>query len=396
MSRPLDPIPPTRNVSIDCLRTALTLMVVAHHSSLAYTSFAHFDSSNYLASTAPVVDNSRWLVLDYAQNFNDIFFMSLMFFVSGLFVWPSLQRHGVKGFLRERALRLGLPFVFFVSTLMPLAYYGSWQLTGNDSGYLDYWINRYFFAHGWPPGPLWFIWMLLLFDCIVALLGIRFLKEWNSLKAMHDFAKNHPLPIFMSMFILGVFLHLPLLAEFNNIWVPLGSTPFYFQLSRIGLYFAWFVFGTFIGTAQIENGLLAEEGLLAKNWRWWTIFTIIAFGLLYAIPYLLNANNLLSSNGRGIVWIYLWVLSCTASCFGFLALFRGNAQTRRMWMDSLSRSAYIIYIVHYVFVVWIQRALMEQPLHAGIKFVTVFALSVLLSWITAQVLLRIPGAARVL
>ena len=128
-------------------------MVVAHHSSLAYTTFARFDVDNYLASTAPVVDSTRWLVLDYAQNFNDIFFMSLMFFVSGLFVWPSIQQHGVVGFLRERLLRLGLPFAFFVTFLMPLAFYGSWQLTGRDSGYLDFWMNKYLFTPGWSPGP---------------------------------------------------------------------------------------------------------------------------------------------------------------------------------------------------------------------------------------------------
>jgi glucans biosynthesis protein C len=37
------PIQRSRDLSIDYLRTTLTLMVLAHHSSLAYTSWAHFD-----------------------------------------------------------------------------------------------------------------------------------------------------------------------------------------------------------------------------------------------------------------------------------------------------------------------------------------------------------------
>jgi hypothetical protein len=43
-------------------------MVVAQHSSVAYTDFAHVDSTNYLASTAPVVDEARWLFFDYAES----------------------------------------------------------------------------------------------------------------------------------------------------------------------------------------------------------------------------------------------------------------------------------------------------------------------------------------
>lgn len=41
---------------------------------------------------------------------NDTFFMPLLFFVSGLFVWRSLERKGVAGFLLGRLTRLGIPF----------------------------------------------------------------------------------------------------------------------------------------------------------------------------------------------------------------------------------------------------------------------------------------------
>src|ERR1035438_1285104 len=128
--------PSDRDLSIDYLRTTLTLMVLAHHSCLAYTSWAFFDKQDSFRSNAPVVDTARWQFFDYAENFNDVFFMSLMFFISGLFVWPSLRRSGALAFLRGRLLRLGAPFAAGVFLLMPLAYYASWQLTGHDAGYL--------------------------------------------------------------------------------------------------------------------------------------------------------------------------------------------------------------------------------------------------------------------
>jgi hypothetical protein len=73
----------SRDLALDYLKATLVLIVVAHHGWLAYTTFAHFDPARPLASTAPVVDTARWWFFDYAENFNDVFFMSLMFFVSG-------------------------------------------------------------------------------------------------------------------------------------------------------------------------------------------------------------------------------------------------------------------------------------------------------------------------
>ena len=53
-------------------------------------------------------------------------------------------------------------------------------------------------------------------------------------------------------------------------------------------------------------------------------------------------------------------------------------------MNSLSKSAYTIYIVHYVYVLWLQRALMGVNVHASLKFVIVFTGATLFSWLIAQ------------
>jgi len=99
---------------------------------------------------------------------------------------------------------------------------------------------------------------------------------------------------------------------------------------------------------------------------------------------------------RGAIEALLWVMSCVASGFAFLALFRGAVRTRRPWMDSLSRSAYIIYLVHYAYVLWLQRALMGLEVHASLKFLIVFLGVTFFSWLTAQGLLAFPLLRRVL
>ena len=50
-------------------------------------------------------------------------------FVSGLFVWRSIERKGAAGFLANRAVRLGVPFVVGMLVLMPLTYYAVFRLT---------------------------------------------------------------------------------------------------------------------------------------------------------------------------------------------------------------------------------------------------------------------------
>ncbi|MBC7866712.1 MAG: hypothetical protein H7X88_04180 [Gloeobacteraceae cyanobacterium ES-bin-316] len=48
-----------RNVSVDYLRSSLTVLVVAHNASLAYITFASFDKNAYINSTAPL-----WILKD--------------------------------------------------------------------------------------------------------------------------------------------------------------------------------------------------------------------------------------------------------------------------------------------------------------------------------------------
>ncbi len=94
--------------------------------------------------------------------------MSLMFFVSGLFVYPALRKHGTLSFIRDRFLRLGLPFAVAVVFLMPIAYYASWQLTGRSIGFLDFYQRLA--SGGFAAGPPWFVWVLLIFDIELALI----------------------------------------------------------------------------------------------------------------------------------------------------------------------------------------------------------------------------------
>jgi hypothetical protein len=55
-----------------------------------------------------------------------------------------------------------------------------------------------------------------------------------------------------------------------------------------------------------------------------------------------------------------------------------------------------MYLVHYVFVVWMQYALLDLPLFAIIKGAIVFAVALLLSWGTTTAVQSAPFGVRLI
>src|SRR5262249_19698468 len=116
------------SLALSNLRAFVILIVLGFHSVLAYLDSLPaepraFEVPPYAWQASPIVDSKRWFGFDLFCAWHDVYLMSLMFFLSGLFVWPSLARKGSWPFLRDRLLRLGLPLVLAVALLMPVALY---------------------------------------------------------------------------------------------------------------------------------------------------------------------------------------------------------------------------------------------------------------------------------
>src|SRR5450432_1461801 len=171
-----------RNVSIGYLRAFVTLLVLAHHSVLAYHPYAPTPAQSLVVQPRlwqafPVVDSRHWTPFSMLVGFNELFFMSLMFLLSGLFVWKSLEHKGGPTFLRDRLIRLGLPFIVAAGLVAPIAYYPAYLQTGASSGIAGFW-HQWISLGNWPAGPAWFIWLLLAFDCVAVLL-FALMPRWG-------------------------------------------------------------------------------------------------------------------------------------------------------------------------------------------------------------------------
>ncbi|HET7000166.1 MAG TPA: acyltransferase [Puia sp.] len=379
-----------RALWVDYLRSFITVLVVAHHSTLAYTTFARLNPHAYILSTHPIIDSKRWIGLDIFENFNDVFFMALMFLIGGFFVVKGLKKKGPALFIRDRFYRLFLPFVVAVCSLMLLAYYPAY-LTVHPEGGLENFLKDFIFVEGWPPGPAWFIWVLFLFNLIFAVFGKAFLpfvyKAENKLQALAD----HPVKVAFMIYIIIWLLYVPASWIFGAYtWTGFG--PFAFQKSRLLLYFGFFIFGSIIGASDIEKGLFSSESGFIKYWRVWLRACVIFYMLLLVLEALggQGFGRKLGEWPSKIIYGSVYAGSTCFSSIAFLTLFRKFTKRAGSFRDSLTRNAYCIYLVHYIFVLWCQYELLNVELPAFIKFLITFLISMVISWQVSILLRKIP------
>lgn len=371
-----------RAIWLDYLRAFITVLVVAHHSSLAYTTFASFNKAAYNASTHPIVDTVRSIGLDIFEDFNDIFFMALMFLISGIFVLPALARKGARTFVRDRFFRLFIPFLIAVTFLMPLGYLSAWHLAHGNYDLRAFLID-YITVEHWPAGPPWFIGILFLFNLIVAAGYRRWRHNLDTASAGLASLAGKPIRLWIGWWLLTCSLYLPLVLLFGaSAWIGLG--PFAIQLSRILLYFGYFVLGMLLGAAGTGNGLLDERSAFMKKGPLWVLFCVLAYtglGLIGPPIAAVAGNGRISEIQARLLYRSVWALSCTASSIAFLAVFRRRVHRARKIWDSLAANAYGIYLVHYIFVLWCQFLLLPVALPAVVKFLLTFITALLLSWL---------------
>jgi peptidoglycan/LPS O-acetylase OafA/YrhL len=361
-----------RNVALDYLRAFVVLLVVAHHTVLAYTTFIPGPSPSFTAQPVywtafPILDPRRWAGADLLVGWNDIFFMSLMFFLSGLFFWHGFARKGAIGYLKQRAVRLGVPFILLAGVLSPLAYYPTYRLTGADPGLFAY-AKSWLSLGIWPSGPAWFLWVLLSFDCLAVACFALAPSAMQKLSAFWRKAGERPVLFYAALVAVSACVYVPLAHHFGgDSWSTFG--PFAIQTSRAIHYCLYFFVGAFVGASGIAEGLLATSGKLARRWWLWAAVSALAF----------SGEIAMVLAHKAIAAQLAFAIACAAISFFLIATFLRFAKKSRVW-DSLSRNSFGIYITHYVIVIWLQYALFSRALPAVAKASVVFTGTVALSW----------------
>ena len=374
-----------RNASLDRARTFLTLVVLLHHSVIPYTYFGHTDPKYFVG-------------FDMIVLATDSFFMAMFFFLSGLFVWPGLGRKSPWVFLRERLLRLGLPFAIAAVTVIPIAYYALALQEHQETTFAAFWLKMVT-AGPWPSGPLWFVWVLLAFDLTASLLYRLSPTLLDPINRLSVRCHDRPADFFLFLLIVTAVLYVPARVYFGpNHWFELGG-PFSVQASRILLYAAYFFIGAGIGAANFERGVLAADGQLAKSGWGWVGLTLIPYALLWGLIYIkreILGNPPVQPHWYEASYGLFFAAFSAAILFAILAYFLRFKRSGWSILDPMQPAAYGMFLVHYPIAIWLEYWLFDASLPAVVKMAVVFVLTVVLSWGATEALRRIPGAKHVL
>ncbi len=373
-----------RNLSLDRARTFLTVIVVIHHAVIPYTYFGHTDPKS-------------WLGFDMIVLATDSFFMAMFFFLSGLFVWPSLARRVPGAFARDRLLRLGLPFAIAALTVIPIAYYALALREHPDLRLSAFWWNMVT-AGPWPSGPVWFVWVLLVFDLAAGALYRISSNALNWINRLSLRGFNEPALFFLVLVSVTAVAYVPMRVIFGpSHWLESG--PFSVQTSRVFLYALYFFIGAGIGVGSFSKGVLSADGRLARSGWGWAVVTLIPYAGLWGL--IAIKREVLGNPDTLPVWYeaaygLLFVVFSAAMMFTILAFFLRFKRDGRSVLDPMQNDAYGIFLVHYAFVLWVQYGMLDLDWPAIVKALVAFVATMALSWTTTRLLRKIPGSQRVL
>lgn len=379
------------SLALDNLRAVVILIVLAFHSVLAYVEWipprtSGFSDPPYGWRAFPIVDGHRWFGFDLFCAWHDVYLMSLMFLLSGLFVWPSLQRKQSFAYARDRLGRLGIPFLFGVVVLIPIAVYPTYLATTANPSVSDY-AQRYLALPFWPNGQLWFLWQLLALNFVAAAVYLIAPKALPGLGRWSAALGRRPAWYFAALVAASALVYVPPAIAFTP-WEWSDSGWLSVQWCRPLLYGVYFFAGIGIGTAGIDVGLVAADGALARGWKLWLAVAIVSQVVWMGV-------TSLTLDGPAPLVIEIasdlcFVIACAGGCFFLIAASLRFGTRHSPILASLSGNAYSLYLVHYDFVIWLQYALLASTLFAVVKGVIVFAATLALSWITVLLAQRIP------
>ncbi len=365
-----------RKAFIDNLRWSMIILVISMHAADTYSPFG-----NWYFSDKAATDGLAAMIFGTYQSFLQAFFMGLLFAVSGYFARASLLKKSVALFIKDRAIRLGLPVVLYMLVIGPVTQFyvaGSWRPAPGTPFLAEWWrhiLDGEVFSES---GPLWFCVALLAFSIVYAVLAPRFTTAATS-----DGRRPQLLTIlgFMALMGAGTFA--------MRLVMPEGRAVLNLQLADFPQYLLMFA----AGVAAHRSGW--AERLPSRDGRRWLLAGLLggAFGwvLLMALGGALQGH--FDSYGGGWHWQSagksVWeAFVCVAVSLGLLTLYRDWINSTNAVFAFLSANAFAVYVFHPPVLIAVTRLLSLWHGPVFDKFVMAWALGAVGTFFFAAAIAR--------
>lgn len=361
---------------LDNLRAFVIFLVIVLHASLTYMAYAPewwyvLDPQNSLFFTAVVL-----LV--------DVPIMLILFFVSGYFAYRSLAKRGARAFIKDKFVRIGLPWIFGVLVLAPPTAYMIYYSRGVPMSLGQFWATDF-----WGPlfqqSVYWFLGILLLFFVLLGLAyavvdRLRGLAQHNSTPGWPVFV------VFITLMTTGFWL--------LNLIVPVDTWShvylLVFQPVRIPLYAGYFGLGLY----AYFRGWLTPGGYMPSVGRWLALFVfsgILYLGYRFIFPEPVQTTLLLKLGTA-----FLFNLFCFSSLMAGLAVFHRYVDSAGPFWQGQARNSYGVYYLHPLLLYPLAFVFVPLSLSIYLKASIIILITWLLCWTaSALILTRVPGLRRV-
>ena len=371
-----------RVLFFDQIRALMIALVIAIHVvPLAFT-------SGWIGVRVPTTGSSDaffGVAGSFFAYFCNTFFMCMLFLISGYFVPRSVHKKGIARYLKDRLLRIGVPFL--VGLL----------LINNASVLLGRLSPSSPLAElSWNTLPfnsvmaLWFLVVLFIFDLLYC--------TWVSLRG-NRFSVDASMPTpqlrswIISAFVLGI-LEVVMLGQ-KDLWVALVRSPLN-GLGAQGMHIFTYAFLFFLGCkASFHQWLERLDSHLVVRWFRFSLALAICF---LAIALVLTFNGSMSSEYGKLV--LLGALLNPFIGWGMIAYlllwFQHNEHHCGQWLATAGVDSFGAYVIHSLVLVIVLTTIGFIGLNHWLVALAASVLGISISFGITHQLRRIPFVARVI
>ncbi len=390
-SAPRAPRSRTRMAFVDNIRWVVIAMVVLIHACVTYSGLG-----SWYYHERVVLDIASKLVFYAYEIFSQAFFMGILFFIAAVFVPGAYDRKGLRRFITDRLVRLGIPTLLFMLVLHPftmsiLAANGAASL--GSRGLIAWYVS--FVARGEflrESGPLWFAFALLVFSILYGL-G-RWVVDRLRPPATASAAALTPKALHMAAVLL--ILVMALGSFLVRLVQPIGTSWLNMQLCFFPQYIVLFAAGLWAGRTGLLRTLPTAAGRI-----WLQLaFTLGVPGwfLLMGLGGAVSGNGILLAGGwhwQAAAYAAWEAFFCVSISLGLITLFREKADARTPVTGLLADTSFGIYVFHTPVLVAASMAMGALAFHPLAKALLAGAAGWLVSLAIAWLVRRIPVIGRI-
>lgn len=350
-----------RRYDLDWIRTLVVLLVLPFHSLLVFVQNP--------GTVVYMKDTMDCSVCNSVAGFIAVWQMQLLFVIAGMSTAFALAKRSGGQYLLERVVRLLVPFLFGIATLVPAMTYITQVAQGKT---LTFWQHyaRFFTlspdlsgrSGTFTPAHLWFILFLFLFSVIALPLFLLLRSHWSQ-GILRGMAWLFVKP--MGLLLLGM----PLIAA--------GRTDFLDAQNPI-YYITVFITGYIMATDE------RYQKAIARDWPYFLVLGVL-LEILRQSGQSLTASSPLAQTLWGLAFeanSWVWVLAILGAGQRFLSV--GSRSLRY-----LSEASYPFYILHLLVLTVVTFFAVRIPLGVLLKLLLINAVSFALTFALYEAARRI-------